>query len=132
DRLNRKPFVLLTFAFFALFPLALATARGAAWLTGAFVVAGLRETGEPARNAVVVDLAAAGARGRAVGLYYLVRGLAVFPAPLVGGWLWTLDRRLPLYTAFAVGVAGFLVHACWGPADAPSSTPATEPSWKRG
>jgi MFS family permease len=120
DRLNRKPFVLLTFAFFALFPLALATARGAAWLTAAFVVGGLRETGEPARKALIVDLAAAGARGRAVGLYYLIRGLAVFPAPLVGGWLWTLDRRLPFYVAFAVGVAGFLVHARWGPADAPS------------
>jgi len=120
DRMNRKPFVLLTFAFFALFPLALATARGPVWLTVAFVVAGLRETGEPARKALIVDLAAAGARGRAVGLYYLVRGLAVFAAPLVGGWLWTIDRRLPFYVAFAVGVAGFLVHARWGPSDAPS------------
>jgi MFS family permease len=120
DRLNRKPFVLLTFAFFALFPLVLATARGAVWLTVAFIVAGLRETGEPARKALIVDLAAAGARGRAVGLYYLLRGLAVFPASLVGGWLWTIDRRLPFYIAFAVGVAGFLVHARWGPGDAPS------------
>ncbi len=120
DRLNRKPFVLLTFAFFALFPLALATARDAAWLTVAFVVAGLRETGEPARKALIVDLAAAGARGRAVGLYYLIRGLAVFPASLVGGWLWTIDRRLPFYAAFAVGVAGFLVHARWGPGEARS------------
>jgi MFS family permease len=120
DRMNRKPFVLLTFAFFALFPLALAMARGALWLTLAFVVAGLRETGEPARKALIVDLAAAGARGRAVGLYYLVRGLSVFPASLVGGWLWTIDRRLPFYVAFAVGAAGFLVHARWGPGDAPS------------
>jgi MFS family permease len=121
DRLNRKPFVLLTFAFFALFPLALATARGTAWLTAAFVVGGLRETGEPARKALIVDFAAAGARGRAVGLYYLLRGLAVFAAPLAGGWLWTIDRRLPFYVAFAVGVAGFLVHARWGPGDAPSN-----------
>ena len=98
-------------------------ARGGAWLTAAFVVAGLRETGEPARKALIVDLAAAGARGRAVGLYYLLRGLAVFPAPLVGGWLWTIDRRLPFYVAFAVGVAGFVVHARWGPADAPSISP---------
>jgi MFS family permease len=127
DRLNRKPFVLLTFAFFALFPLALAMARGAVWLTAAFVVGGLRETGEPARKALIVDLAAAGARGRAVGLYYLVRGLAVFPAPLAGGWLWTIDRRLPFYVAFAVGVAGFLVHARWGPDDAPS-LPERRPS----
>jgi MFS family permease len=117
DRMNRKPFVLLTFAFFALFPLALVTAHGTAWLTVAFVVAGLRETGEPARKALIVDLASAGARGRAVGLYYLIRGLAVFAAPLVGGWLWILDRRLPFYVAFGVGAAGFLVHARWGPGD---------------
>lgn len=119
DRMNRKPFVLLTFGFFALFPLALATASGPAWLAAAFVVAGLRETGEPARKALILDLASAGARGRAVGLYYLIRGLAVFPASLVGGWLWTLDRRLPFYVAFAVGVVGCLVHARWGPADGP-------------
>ncbi|HYX24330.1 MAG TPA: MFS transporter [Thermoanaerobaculia bacterium] len=120
DRMNRKPFVLLTFAFFALFPLVLVTAHGAGWLAAAFVVAGLRETGEPARKALIVDLASAGARGRAVGLYYLIRGLAVFAAPLVGGWLWILDRRLPFYVAFGVGAAGFLVHARWGPGDAPA------------
>lgn len=128
DRMNRKPFVLLTFAFFALFPLALGLARGGgAWLLAAFVIAGLRETGEPARKALIVDLASAGARGRAVGLYYLIRGLAVFPASLVGGWLWTIDRRLPFYAAFAVGAAGFLVHALWGPGDAPA-VPERSPS----
>jgi MFS family permease len=123
DRMDRKPFVLATFAFFALFPLALARAAGPLGLAAAFVVAGLRETGEPARKALIVDLAAAGVRGRAVGLYYLLRGLAVFPASLVGGWLWTLDRRLPFYAAFAVGVVGCLVHARWGPAAAPRPTP---------
>jgi len=130
DRMNRKPFVLLTFAFFALFPLVLVTtsridgAYGSAWLTAAFVVAGLRETGEPARKALIVDLASAGARGRAVGLYYLIRGLAVFAAPLVGGWLWILDRRLPFYVAFGVGAAGFLVHARWGPDNGPGDAPS--------
>jgi len=119
DRMNRKPFVLLTFGFFALFPLVLVLASGPVWLAAAFVVAGLRETGEPARKALIVDLASAGARGRAVGLYYLIRGLAVFLAPLVGGWLWTLDRRLPFYVAFAVGLVGCLVHARWGPTDGP-------------
>jgi len=111
DRMNRKPFVLITFAFFALFPAVLAVSGGGLWLTGAFVVAGLRETGEPARKALILDLAAAHARGRAVGLYYLIRGLVVFPASLVGGWLWTLGPRWPLWTAFAVGAAGFVIHA---------------------
>jgi len=121
DRMDRKPFVLLTFAFFALFPLILARASGTAGLIAAFVIAGLRETGEPARKAMILDLSAAHARGRSVGLYYLVRGLAVFPASLVGGWLWTLDPRWPLYAAFAVGVAACGVHAVSGPGDSERS-----------
>ncbi|MFL6196565.1 MAG: MFS transporter [Thermoanaerobaculia bacterium] len=117
DRMDRKPFVLVTFGFFALFPLALALAPDSAWLVPAFVIGGLRETGEPARKAMILDLAPAHARGRSVGVYYLVRGLAVFPASLVGGWLWTLDRRWPLYAAYAVGVVGCVVYALRGPSD---------------
>jgi len=119
DRMNRKPFVLLTFAFFALFPLALAAAAGFTWLILAFIVGGLREIGEPARKALIVDLAASGARARAVGMYYLIRGLVVFPASIVGGWLWTVDPRAPFITASAVGAAGLLAYAVWGQADPP-------------
>ncbi|HXU47162.1 MAG TPA: MFS transporter [Thermoanaerobaculia bacterium] len=122
DRLERKPFVLATFAFFALFPVALVGLPGALGLAAAFVVGGLREVGEPARKALILDLAPAGARGRAVGLYYLIRGLVVFPAPLAGGWLWSLDRRWPFWAAGAVGAVGFLFHARWGPAGAPQLT----------
>ncbi len=114
DRLNRTPFVLLTFVFFALFPLALAAARDTTWLIPAFAVAGLREVGEPARKALIVDLAAVHARGRTVGMYYLVRGLVVFPASIVGGWLWTMNPRLPLYAAFLVGVLGVFIFAVVG------------------
>jgi len=111
DRLNRKPFVMLTFAFFALFPAALAFAQNLVWVTLAFIIAGLREVGEPARKALIVDLADANARGRAVGIYYLIRGLAVFPASLVGAWLWRMNLQLPFYVAAAVGVVGLLVYA---------------------
>ena len=114
DRMNRGPFVLLTFAFFALFPLALARASGLFWVAGAFVIAGLREIGEPSRKALIVDLAQETARGRAVGVYYLVRGLAVFPAPLLGGWLWALGPQWPFYTAFSAGMAGLLAYAVSG------------------
>ena len=117
--MNRKPFILLTFAFFALFPLAVATAAGALWLVLAFVIGGLREVGEPARKALIVDLAAAGARARAVGMYYLIRGLVVFPASIVGGWLWTVDPRAPFFAACAVGVAGMAAYAAWGRAERP-------------
>lgn len=115
DRLNRKPFVVLTFGLFALFPLALGTASGFLWIAAAFVVAGLREIGEPARKALIVDLAHDERRGRTVGIYYNVRGLVVFPASLLGGWLWTIDVRLPFYTAFAAGVVGFLYYLLFVP-----------------
>ena len=114
DRSNPRPFVLMTFAFFALFPLALVTASSLAWITVAFVIAGLREVGEPARKALIVDLAMETARGRAIGMYYLIRGLVVFPAPLVGGWLWNLDHRLPFYAALVVGLLGLISYAALG------------------
>lgn len=117
DRANRKPFVLLTFCFFALFPLALVSAPAGLWLAGAFALAGLREIGEPARKALIVDLAAPAARGRAVGMYYLIRGLVVFPASILGGSLWVINPKAPFLAAFLVGTAGAAIYAFWGPAD---------------
>ena len=111
DRMNRKPFVLLTFAFFVAFPLMLINAHGFPMLVAAFVVAGLREIGEPARKALIVDLATQSMIGRSVGMYYLARGIGVFPAALVGGWLWTLHPAAPFYTAGAVGLLGLLLYA---------------------
>jgi MFS family permease len=115
DRLNRKPFILLTFGFFALFPLALVNASSFTLIIAAFLAAGLREIGEPARKALIVDLARETARGRAVGMYYLVRGLVVFPASLIGGWLWTINNKLPFYAAFIIGIFGFVFYAMLKP-----------------
>ena len=106
DRFERKPLVFITFLFFAFFPLSIALSHSFVWLIPAFVIGGLREVGEPARKALIVDLAAANFRGRTVGLYYLIRGLLVFPASLVGGWLWTIDPLFPFYIAFAIGILG--------------------------
>src|SRR5262249_30086581 len=122
DRPNRKPFGLVTFAFFALFPLLLANVSGFWGAVVAFVIAGLWEVGEPARKALIVDLAPEAVRGRAVGLYYLLRNLAVVPAALLGGLLWQVTGpEAMFYAAFAAGVAGFGCYAAWGPGEgAPS------------
>ena len=114
DRFERKPFVLATFVMFALFPLVLVQMTTLIGLVLAFTCAGLREIGEPARKALIVNLADSEARGQSVGLYYLVRGLTVFPASLVGGWLWTFDPQAPFYAAFAIGSVGVAVYALWG------------------
>lgn len=107
DRYGRRPFVAITFFFFAFFPISLVIAPGAWWLPLAFVAAGLRELGEPARKAQITDLAREGRRGRDVGLYYLIRGLAVFPAAGIGGLLWRYaGPESVFWIAGAVGFVG--------------------------
>ena len=105
-RLEKKPFVVATFLFFTLFPLAVVMSRDFGQLAAAFVVGGLREIGEPARKALIVDLSAFAARGRTVGLYYAIRGFAVAGAAAVGGILWTIRPSLAFYVAAALGAAG--------------------------
>jgi MFS family permease len=105
-RAGKKPFVTATFIAFALFPLAVALAPGFVWLIAAFVVGGLREVGEPARKALIVDFAAPAMRGRVVGLYYLCRSVAIAPAAFIGGLLWRVSPALPFYIAAAIGFVG--------------------------
>jgi len=111
DRAGRKPFVVATFIAFSLFPLALVLAQGLGGLIVAFVIGGLREVGEPARKALIVDLVAPHLRARSVGLYYLVRSVAVAPAATVGAALWEVAPAAPFLAAAAVGLAGTLVFA---------------------
>ncbi len=121
DRWSPRPMIALTFAFFGLFPLAFAlrpllpALPVAAFLTAAAVLAGLREIGEPARKALIVDLADPSRRGQAVGAYYLVRGLVVAPAPLVGGLLWGISPQAPFVVAAAAGAAACLWFLWRGP-----------------
>jgi MFS family permease len=115
DRIGRKPLVIATFVAFSLFPLAVVAASAAEWgfgaLLAAFVIGGLRETGEPARKALIVDLAEPHLRARSVGLYYLVRSVAISPAALVGGALWVVSPTLPFVAAAAMGAIGTTVFA---------------------
>jgi hypothetical protein len=118
-RAEKKPFVVLTYAFFTLFPLAVLLSHSFATLAGAYVVGGLREVGEPARKALIVDLAWADP-GRTVGLYYSIRGFAVAGASVIGGALWTIRPGLTFAAAAALGAAGTL----WAAVSLPSRSPA--------
>ena len=109
DRVGRKPFVILTFLSFALFPLAIVFASNFPWLIVAYVIGGLREIGEPSRKAMIVDLAQDNIRGRSVGLYYLVRSLSITPAAAIGGLLWTIAPQVPFVTAGLIGLVGTIV-----------------------
>lgn len=109
DRLGRKPFVVATFIAFAIFPLAVVTAGSLTGLVAAFVVGGLREIGEPARKALILDLVRPDLRARGVGLYYLIRSLAIAPAATIGGLLWQRSPTLPFLLAGVIGLVGVLL-----------------------
>jgi MFS family permease len=111
DRIGRKPFVIATFLGFALFPLAVVLASNFALLVVAFIIGGLREIGEPARKAMIVDFARDDLRARSVGLYYLIRGLSITPAAAIGGLLWKIAPQTPFVVAGAIGIIGTIVFA---------------------
>lgn len=111
DRIGRKPFVIVTFVSFALFPLAIIAASSFAFIVLAFVIGGLREIGEPARKAMIVDFAQDNVRARSVGLYYLVRSLSITPAAAIGGLLWNIAPEVPFVVAGVIGLIGTVVFA---------------------
>ena len=91
DRFGRKPFVVATFI--------------------AFVVGGLREIGEPSRKALILDIARPDLRARSVGLYYLLRSLAITPAAFIGALLWRINPVIPFVVAGAIGFIGTALFA---------------------
>lgn len=114
DRFGKKPFVLITFAFFTCFPLALLHAKSLAPLTAAFVLRGLKEFGEPTRKALIMDLAPEGRKAAMFGLYYLVRDVIVACAAFGGALLWRISPELNLKVAFGFGILGTLWFAWRG------------------
>ncbi len=109
DRSGRRSIVALTFLFFAAFPMAVRLAPNEAALVGAFVIGGLKEIGEPARKALIVDLVPDNQRARMVGLYYAMRNGLVVPAGLIGGLLWQRAPHLPLEAGCLVSAVGAIV-----------------------
>ncbi|HXG37268.1 MAG TPA: MFS transporter [Bacteroidota bacterium] len=119
DLTGRRPLIALTFLFFALFPFAVQQATSLPLLVGAFVIGGLKEFGEPARKALIVDLSDPQQRGRAVGVYYTIRNLLMVPAGILGGFLWQISPSLTLQASAAVGLVGLVLFLS-------SSTPRKE------
>ena len=109
DRVGRRPFIIATFCAFALYPLAVISAHDFTGLVIAFIIGGLREIGEPARKAMIVDFAEPKLRARSVGIYYLVRSMAITPAAAIGGLLWKYSPQTPFLIAGIFGVAGTFI-----------------------
>jgi MFS family permease len=106
DKYGRRPFVLITFVFFTLFPVTLLWAHDFRWLTLAFVVRGLKEFGEPARKALIIGEAAPELRARTYGAYYLIRDCTVTSGSFLGAWLWSVSPQANFIGAAICGALG--------------------------
>ncbi len=114
ERGTKKPYVLITFVFFTLFPLVLMYCRSFEWLVLAFILRGLKEFGEPTRKSLIMDLAPENCKAAMFGLYYLIRDVIVSGAALGGALLWQIGPETNFLTAFLFGVAGTLGFAIYG------------------
>jgi len=114
DAFGKKPFVVMTFIFFTIFPLVLCISRSMPMLIVAFVIRGLKEFGEPTRKALIMDLAPEQAKAGTFGAYYLVRDVIVAGAALSSAWLWNISPYANFLTAAACGALGTLLFAVFG------------------
>jgi MFS family permease len=114
DKGHKKPFVLITFINFALFPLVLFFSRSFAMLVVAFIVRGLKEFGEPTRKALIMQLAPENRKAAAFGTYYLFRDSLISLAAFAGAFLWRTGAAVNLFSAFAFGIVGAVWFGVFG------------------
>lgn len=114
DRGTKKPFVLMTFVFFTLFPLVLLYSRSFEWLALAYVLRGLKEFGEATRKALIIDLSPDHCKAGMFGLYYLIRDIFVSIGAFGGAFLWQISPRTNLNAAFIFGIIGTIGFAILG------------------
>lgn len=114
DRYFKKPFIIITFIFFTIFPLIIYFSRSFALLVAAFIIRGLKEFGEPTRKSLIMDLAPENAKAETFGTYYLFRDIVVSIAALSSAFLWNISPFTNFITAFICGLIGTIWFAVWG------------------
>jgi MFS family permease len=114
DKTTKKPFVVITFGFFTIFPVVLFFCQSFKWLVLAFILRGLKEFGEPTRKALIMDLAPEDRKAAMFGLYYLFRDTVVSIAAFGGAFLWKIGPSTNFMVAFLFGVAGTIFFAFYG------------------
>lgn len=117
DRTVKKPFVVLTFLFFTLFPLVLLFCRSFWPLAAVFALRGLKEFGEPTRKALIMELAPEECKAGMFGLYYLMRDIVVSLAAFGGAFLWMISPAANFLSAFGFGVLGTVWFIVFGKDD---------------
>jgi MFS family permease len=103
DKNTKKPYVLITFAFFTAFPLILLFAKSFWVMVIAFIIRGLKEFGEPTRKALIMDLAPEDRKAATFGIYYLIRDVVVSVAAFGGAFLWDASAIRSVVDALGIG-----------------------------
>lgn len=114
DKYRKKPFILVTFIFFALFPLVLIFSKSFGMLVVAFIIRGMKEFGEPTRKALIMDLAPGDAKAGTFGAYYLVRDIFVSAAAFGAAFLWNISPQVNFIVASGFGIIGCIIFAIYG------------------
>src|SRR4030088_2231412 len=110
DKHGREPFVLATFGFFTLFPVALWLSGNFTLLVVAFAIRGLKEFGDTSRKALIIGYCAPERRGQMIGAYYLVRDLLVSTGAILGAWLWKIGPVANFIGAAVFGLCGTVIY----------------------
>jgi DHA1 family tetracycline resistance protein-like MFS transporter len=130
DRFGRRPIVLLSNLGLGLDYIVMALAPTVAWLFLGRAISGLASSSFSTAGAYITDVTAPEHRAAAFGKIGMVFGLGFILGPAMGGWLGSIDPRLPFWGAAALS----LVNACYGFFVLPESLARDKRmafSWKR-
>jgi MFS family permease len=114
DRSTKKPFIVITFFNFTIFPLVIFFSHSFWMMAIAFVIRGLKEFGEPTRKALIMDLAPEDKKAGMFGLYYLIRDIIVSIGAFGGAFLWQISPGVNFFAAFACGLMGTIYFWIYG------------------
>lgn len=114
DKSTKKPFVVVTFFNFTVFPVFLLFSHSFPMMVLAFIIRGMKEFGEPTRKALIMDLAPEDKKAGMFGLYYLVRDVIVSLAAFGGAFLWRVSPTANLLTATGFGLLGTVYFWVFG------------------
>jgi MFS family permease len=106
DKHGQKPFILITFIFFTLFPISLMLSHNFITLAIAFAIRGLKEFGEPARKALIISYSPPELKSKTYGVYYFIRDCVVTLGSFLGAILWKISPNANFIGATIFGLLG--------------------------
>jgi DHA1 family tetracycline resistance protein-like MFS transporter len=119
DRFGRRPVILLSNAGLALDFVLMAVANTLPLLFLGRVLAGITAASISTANAYIADVTPPERRAGAFGLLGAAFGIGFVLGPALGGWLGSIDLRLPFWVAAGLAAA----NVCWGLFVLPESLP---------